>query len=345
MKQHLQQWSAGRESRAATYFGVLFGTAIFTILAIRGFLAITDYPKLGGDSLHIAHMLWGGLFMLAAIITLLYVHGHRAKIVGAFFGGIGFGFFIDELGKFITKDNDYFYQPAAMLIYVIFLLLWALLDWLNNYVPSTPEQQFVDVLTRLRDASVHGITKQDTQCIHKQLDQLGVPSKEQAVLLAYVAKYAPAYTQDTYSRVTKRLRSILSNVTQLVVQSRFTPIIVYATITVSAASTAVVLLLALLNNQDMFDIYPTAPLFVEMGLMVASIVSIGCVAVGFWYSKRNWYNTLVWYKRSLLVNVFGTQVFLFYINQFTAVFGLAFSLVLLYVLTILVGKYAKEQGI
>ena len=69
-------------------------------------------------------MLWGGLLMLAALVIVLSFLGRAAERVSAIIGGIGFGMFIDEVGKFVTSDNNYFFRPAASLIYVIFILLF-----------------------------------------------------------------------------------------------------------------------------------------------------------------------------------------------------------------------------
>jgi hypothetical protein len=43
--------------------------AVATILIIRTHLWLTNYPQLGGNGLHIAHLLWGGLGMLIAIAS------------------------------------------------------------------------------------------------------------------------------------------------------------------------------------------------------------------------------------------------------------------------------------
>jgi hypothetical protein len=82
------------------------------------FLHLSGYPTVGGESLHIAHMLWGGLLMLVALLLLLGFLGKPVKSAAAVIGGAGWGTFIDELGKFLTHDNDYFFEPTFALIYV-----------------------------------------------------------------------------------------------------------------------------------------------------------------------------------------------------------------------------------
>ncbi|MBV9004687.1 MAG: hypothetical protein JO181_08510 [Solirubrobacterales bacterium] len=103
---------------------ILLGSAIGMILIIRLQLWATHYPKLGGGKLHIAHLLYGGFLMVIAIAALVSFVDRRVRVPAAVIGGAGFGFFIDEIGKFTTSDNDYFFKPAAGMIYVAFLALY-----------------------------------------------------------------------------------------------------------------------------------------------------------------------------------------------------------------------------
>src|SRR3982074_2875166 len=95
-------------------------SAVAAFLGVRFFLGVTGYPRLGGGGLHIAHMLWGGAVVGAAVLLVLSDLGQRIRRAAAIIAGLGFGLFIDELGKFITSDNNYFYRPAIALIYLGF---------------------------------------------------------------------------------------------------------------------------------------------------------------------------------------------------------------------------------
>jgi hypothetical protein len=96
---------------------------------VRVYLDLSGYPKIGGGGLHVAHMLWGGLLLIVAALLLQLFVGRRALVLSSVAAGIGVGLFIDEVGKFITETNDYFFAPAAPLIYGAVLLL--VLVWLR----------------------------------------------------------------------------------------------------------------------------------------------------------------------------------------------------------------------
>ena len=89
----------------------------------RLFLELTGYPQLGNQTLHIAHVLWGGLLLFISALLMLVFANRWVYRTGAILAGVGVGLFMDEVGKFITQTNDYFYPPAASIIYVFFLLV------------------------------------------------------------------------------------------------------------------------------------------------------------------------------------------------------------------------------
>ncbi len=118
-----------RREGAERYLRLTLVAFATTVLATRAYLELTGYPRIGGGELHIAHALFGGLFLFAAALLPLVLAGRRVYRLAAVLGGIGIGLFIDEVGKFITANNDYFYPAAAPLIYATFLL--ALLVYLR----------------------------------------------------------------------------------------------------------------------------------------------------------------------------------------------------------------------
>jgi hypothetical protein len=110
------------------YLDIFFVCAVTSVLTTRFFLRLTNYFQLTYEKLHFAHVLWGGLLMTVAIFLLLIFYTNRiVRHFAAGIGGLGFGLFIDELGKFITKDNNYFFQPTIALIYAIFIALYLLI--------------------------------------------------------------------------------------------------------------------------------------------------------------------------------------------------------------------------
>lgn len=93
-----------------------------SVIVTRLYLQMTGYPQIGGGNIHIAHLLWGGILLYIAALLPLILNGSQALSWSAVLGGVGMGLFIDEVGKFITSNNDYFYPPAAPIIYAVFLL-------------------------------------------------------------------------------------------------------------------------------------------------------------------------------------------------------------------------------
>ncbi len=93
-----------------------------SVTVTRFYLSTTGYPKIESGDYHIAHVLWGGLLLYLGALVPLIFSNRGVYSIGSVLAGIGYGLFIDEVGKFITTSNDYFFPIAAPLVYVMFLL-------------------------------------------------------------------------------------------------------------------------------------------------------------------------------------------------------------------------------
>jgi hypothetical protein len=135
-------------------------TAVLTVLALRVYLAAANYPQLGGNGLHVAHVLWGGLLMAVAIGILLSLLTPASQFVAAAIGGAGFGLFIDELGKFLTSDNNYFFKPTASLVYAIFILFFLAVREVRRFRKLTPRENLVNAVEAAKELALGSVSRE-----------------------------------------------------------------------------------------------------------------------------------------------------------------------------------------
>lgn len=176
-----------RNVNARDYLEIFLVTAVSALLINRFFLYLTNYPSIGGSRFHIAHMLYGGALMLVAIVLLFCFLGHRVMRLSAFIGGIGFGLFIDELGKFITRDNNYFFRPTIGLIYAIFIIMYIAFNALSNYGRLTSREYQLNALSELQEAVLQDMDKLEKRRLAELLkaaDQSSPITQELQQLLA-----------------------------------------------------------------------------------------------------------------------------------------------------------------
>jgi len=136
-------------------------SAIATVVTIRIFLEATGYPQLGGGGLHIAHVLWGGLGMLVAMVLLLVYLTSTTRLIAAVVGGAGFGAFVDELGKFVTSDNDYFFKPTAAILYALFVVIFLATREIRRFRALSPEESLVNAVELAEKLAMDALTADD----------------------------------------------------------------------------------------------------------------------------------------------------------------------------------------
>lgn len=138
-----------------------FVSAVASVLAIRLYLHVTGFPQLRFGELHIAHTLLGGFIMLIALVLLLAFLDRGSRTVAAVLGGIGFGTFVDELGKFITTDNNYFYQPSVALIYIIFVLIFFAIRAFGRRRSLSSQECLANAFDIARQGSLSGLEQEE----------------------------------------------------------------------------------------------------------------------------------------------------------------------------------------
>lgn len=273
-----------RDTDAGDMLELLLVIAVATILINRVFLALTGYPQIAFGSFHIAHMLWGGLLMLIALVMLFHYWNPSVRRLAAFISGIGFGLFIDELGKFITSDNDYFFKPTIAMIYIIFVAMYLIFRKL------TESDSFSEREVKANEA------------IRRELGN-GYDRESRWL--------------KSYDCVRNRSKAVMM---RILATPRFIPAVMIFFVCISLVQFAAIL--GWINPGWM-------PMRNVSGLSLAGAFSSSVlVLTGLLVMRSSRIKAVRWFKRAILVNIFVTQVFLFYQSQLMAMWGLIIDLLI-----------------
>lgn len=301
--------------------------AVLAVLLIRFGLHISGYPKLGGAGLHIAHLLWGGLLMLVAIVLLFVYLGQRVMRLAAVIGGLGFGVFLDELGKFITSDNDYFYKPTIALIYLVFLGLFVVLRVVQRQRPWSEETYLINALQMVQEAVLHDLDTVEHRRATALLQRArAAPENIAAPLSAMLAAMPPPrqYRPSAVGRLTRLARRRAHRA----LSSRWLPRVISVLFVLRGVGFLATVVALSLN----YLITGTRPTEVEAIAFAAAFLSNVMAVVGIVRLFRSRLTAFAWFKRSVILSIFVADVFEFYQQQLAALSSLTVDVVLLIIL-------------
>jgi hypothetical protein len=311
-----------RDAEGPVLFESFFIAAVASFLGIRRFLAATGYPRIGSNGIHIAHMLWGGVLMVLALLLLLAFLDRSVTHAAAVIAGLGFGTFIDEIGKFVTADNDYFFRPAIALIYGVFVVAFLVARVLVGQRPLTPDEALRNALAYMAGTPGRGIEPDDRSRVAELLGRANAADPRTVLAKQYLAAMPSVAEHDSPVEViASRLNAAYERA--MAIPGADTVLVGGMAVYALLAIVGVGLVVALGPASGSSDAAAAATVAqVGSSLVGAALIGRGILALS--ASRVEAYR---WFLRGLLVWILVTQVFVFYSSQLGGLGGLAVDLV------------------
>ena len=355
----LMFWKLIQRENAVRFMLISLFSFVATVSIVRSYLALMGYPQIGSGTLHIAHVLWGGLILyIAAILPLIYLNP-RIHTLCAILSGVGMGLFIDEVGKFITRQYDYFFPAAAPIMYIFFLLLVILVTIIRRPKAVDGRAELVQTLEIVREQlyrplepaerehvehDMKGVIQADPDSLHQDM------ARRLLELVQADARTAPETRPAWWRRVTQQLQGRLTAIRMTVLLSvgmvllgLFTlknPLQVWLEHLIPGSP-----LVFFLQAHAGRQITPTeAPaLFsIRLGLELVTglmlLVSSGLLAAG----KKRLAIDISYF--SLLISLVGLDMLLFYFEQFSTIGIVLFQFVVLFGVIFYRNRYLKSNN-
>ena len=325
-----------RRIEAWNYLEIFLISAILALLLIRLFLKCAHYPQLGGARFHIAHMLWGGLLMMAAIVAFFSFMGRQILKVASVLGGLGFGTFIDEIGKFLTHDNNYFFQPSIALIYFIFVLIFLTMRSVFHNKTFSQQEYLVNAVGLVGEMARKGLDAEEKTRLLSFL-QKSDPADPLAGAILRAIDHVSFRPHQEYPWLSKAKTYFRESYKKLALSAGFEAgIIVFFSVELGITLFATVLLvffpgvgLKQMIHTGMWGHIASEfehPSFLGWAEFVAAWFSAFFVFVGIIKVRKKRLEAFRMFEHAILISILLTQFLAFYREQLGALTGLLLNL-------------------
>ena len=316
--QHRARWLRGRSYKLGPQLDTFLVCAATAVVLNRVVLIILGYPQVGSRNpggIHISHSIYGGIMMLVAMIAAISFLAPSARWFVAVLGGLGFGWYVDELGKYVSNAG-YLFEPALALIYITFVVLFLVARTLAGRAYG-PDDALANALESLKSAGVGALDDAQRREALRRFD-VAAPEGEFADHVRVLLSDAPASPPrppGPWRRLQVRVRA------RYVAWShrRSFTITIEVFFFLMAASTLGGAIGVSVDGPGI-----TKPS--EKVATYAAVVAGVLVIVGIARLRRNRLAALRWFERALLIWILVVQVYMFKQMQLAAVIGLAVDL-------------------
>jgi hypothetical protein len=261
--------------------------------------------------------------------------------LAAVVGGLGFGAFIDELGKFLTSDNDYFFRPTVALIYAVFVALFLVFRTLNLSRPLTRQEYLVNALELIKDLVHEDLDEVEKLRVDDYLSQ-GDPKDPLVVALRDLLSRIEPVPLSIPSRIGRVRRVLHSLYSDLIAWRWFRLGVIAFFTTYSVVSLSYILFVSVARPtlaDTWVSLIGNVP---ELAVLISSCIATVCIAVGIVALKWSRLRAYQMFRLSLLVSIFFTQFFSFYLQQFAALLGFGLNVLTLEAIRYLIREEANK---
>jgi hypothetical protein len=256
------------------------------------------------------------------------------------------------VGKFITQDNNYFFQPALAVMYGVFVVIYlaarAILrsnytstEYLMNSLKEVEEYARNDLDEVEKERALAFLARSDP---HHPLTR-----KLKEILTHADLVSTPGATR--LNRIRKGAAALYFRLTQHPLFARAVIAFFVAELVLRTGTILVLIFFRGLGWESLVDRRVVGHVaermehlsFTESAELITSAISAVFTALGVWWVRRSRLRAYRYFRSSVLVNLLLTQVFVFGREQFSALMGFTGSLLLFIGLNYLIDQELLAQ--